>query len=786
MWSHRNALTTLFLFAIALTGLFGCRAFEPEAVIVNKPPETYIVGAPAETTGGYYHFHVYWYGSDADGFVERYVWALTDTARAGSGWFQDNSTDEDEEDQLFNPAVNISTLDIGQWTTRTDTIFDFRLNDGANLSRNLTLHMVAVDDRGAFDRTPARLHFISNALGNPQITFFRGTIANGETTFAPTVTGRDTLAYGTPMVLRWEGTTPNLMGYSPELLAQRDTVPPRTDGLYGFQWRIPGAFGDVWRPRELNEATGDSFSYFGGTNQLVFENDVRNSSNPFRLRMKDKLRLYVNTIDVAGVQVPAFKQLFELDVNFEPQTEMIVGKDPFYAQSDTNTYPYFVVFHGPNAGLAQPFNRGDRVPDRAYVVFKAAGRDDPRDLRDDPDYGVTFQGAFTARGFYQGSNEYTFSSTFSDTHRTLAWTPNEPDGWATDTIGISVGPFDYTVTLRGVDEHGRRDNTRDSFQFSANFPPCVQCVEILGLGWEGQTEVTYEDPCEIQACFADTTTLLARTPGLGVAGDLVQAGPAPIWVNPTSDEVTFEQPPGIDWFQVSAWRFTYRIALHGRSTEAENEYPPDLRQRVMAWTYQVDYERDLINQIRDGEQGAFDTPDEPTGIDNFGIGSWTNEFGTLPNNRIYIDSTGIWYITVDVYVPQTLLYQGPETWWIELLGNQSLDHETRVKIWNLATLQLGEAKVRALATDQGNCQQRNTAGKYYYYQGTRIPERYNPGRNCNPGEAAPFVLGELLLEDFRANSEGVAKHFRIGVKWHPDEPAFFGGPPPGSAVGRFE
>ncbi len=167
MWSPRHALVTFFLCVLAASLLFGCRAFEPEAIIVNRLPETYIVGSPAETSGAYFHFHVYWYGTDSDGFVERYVWALTDTS------IQDIETDDDEEDQRFNPGTNASTLEIGTYTSRTDTVFDFQIGQGANLSYDMTLHMVAMDDRGEFDRTPARLHFFSNALGNPEVDFYR-------------------------------------------------------------------------------------------------------------------------------------------------------------------------------------------------------------------------------------------------------------------------------------------------------------------------------------------------------------------------------------------------------------------------------------------------------------------------------------------------------------------------------------------------------------------------------------------------------------------------------------
>ena len=53
MRNGRKILLSLWL-TVVLVGLVifaGCRAFEPEAVIVNKAPETYIIGAPPGERG---------------------------------------------------------------------------------------------------------------------------------------------------------------------------------------------------------------------------------------------------------------------------------------------------------------------------------------------------------------------------------------------------------------------------------------------------------------------------------------------------------------------------------------------------------------------------------------------------------------------------------------------------------------------------------------------------------------------------------------------------------------
>jgi len=381
MRNCRNAAWALVLGAVLLAlVLTGCRAFVPEAVIVNKAPETYIIGAPTESGGGYYHFHVYWYGSDADGRVERFVWALTDTT------VQDEDTTEDEEDTRFNPALDASTLAIANWTTRTDSIFDFRIEQGTRPSADFTLHMVAIDDMGAYDRTPARLHFFSNTLGNPSIRFFR---IVGADTVALAAGQADTVGYRKPYTVGWKGETPNIVGYDRDALARVDTIYPFDDGLFGYKWQLLGDLGnncvptleDCWHPRRFNESTGDSFSYFGEVSSLTFLNDGSSQTNPFRkLLPSGSVNLLVNSVDVAGVEVADFQREFRFLVNFDPQTIVLNGETDWAHPDDAQVYPYYIRLNDPTHTRV-PFTSGDRIPDRTYVVVKALARDDPRDER---------------------------------------------------------------------------------------------------------------------------------------------------------------------------------------------------------------------------------------------------------------------------------------------------------------------------------------------------------------------------------------------------------------------
>jgi hypothetical protein len=765
MWSRRQTALSAFLILLGLAVLFGCRAFEPEVVIVNNPPDTYLVGAPAETSGGYYHFHVYWYGTDSDGSVERFVWALTDTT------IQDYDTDDDEEDSRFNPALNISTLEIGHWTTRTDSIFDFQLNQGPVLAYNMTFHMVAVDDRGDFDRSPARLQFISNALGNPKVDFLKKPPGQGE--WAP-FANNDTIAYGEPFSISWFGHTDNIRSYQLRLLAERDTVPDYRDsldlwtpaelearshyfdGLLGYKFRLPEVAcdesqEDCWNPRQYDDARGDSVSFFGPVRQLTFSNDNSNSSIYGKRLVSGVHRLLVNTIDVAGVQIPPNKQELDIVVNYDPDTFLLRNQsDPFY--DDPAVYPYYLVFNRGGAVDQYNFAENDTVPDRAYVVFKALGRDDPRDLKIDANYHVTFQGLFNAIGLYNRVAPFRFKTEVGDPHRTPEWDPAGPDGWSADTLGYLVGPFEYKFKMRSVDEHGKRDLTPDSLRFFGNFPPCVQCVELLN--WNETSSFTYEDDCWDQECAARVDTIyasqapnpfyhLARNFGFGY-----------IYIKLATSEVWPQRPVQLaDVDSIPGNYFGYRLFLHGKDHPQEPWLKPE--DRVMSWSYEVVYDvGDPGNLIRDG-----------AGSDN--ILFPTRQFSTVSaEDPIYVDENGVWIFSFRFFVPLVLHAGGPEAFWNSLFALYGNTQDADLA-FHLTTIQLGPTTARVRARDVSNCDYRPDNAEYRYYRGARPPRIPNQGivpnlhRKCDASYTGQ--LGVLALDDFGFESSIFTKKYQVKV-----------------------
>ena len=86
----KKMLWFLTLFSIILIIFTGCTKKPKSVDVQNQAPETYIVNVPPDSSYIYHARIIYWYGTDADGIVTRYDWAIDDTTYdeniAGSGW----------------------------------------------------------------------------------------------------------------------------------------------------------------------------------------------------------------------------------------------------------------------------------------------------------------------------------------------------------------------------------------------------------------------------------------------------------------------------------------------------------------------------------------------------------------------------------------------------------------------------------------------------------------------------------------------------------------------------
>lgn len=728
----RWLLLTVGTMALALLG--GCRAFEPEAVLVNNPPETYLTGAPLQGGGGYYHYHMFWYGSDEDGVVEKFVWALTDTS------VQIEDTSDDEEDARFNPALDITHLDVGHWTTRTDSIFDFEINQGTAPSIDMTFHLVAVDDRGDFDRTPARLHFFSNTLGTPVIEFFR---VEGESLVPPPIqygpdAAPDTVGYGEPYTVAWQGSTPNILGYDLDALRLIDEVAPFDDGLKGYKWQLSGDLGgncvptivDCWHPRLFNEATGDSFSYFADITRLTFENSVANDPNPFRTLLPSGLvNLKVNSIDVAGVEVADFRREFNLMVNFDPETILLNGEADWAHPEDPQVYPYYTLLNDPSHAK-HPFEKGDRIPDRSYVVFKALARDDPRDhcVRCDPEeFQIGFTGQLSGVLENYTGGFFNFQGDASEINYAPAWPAGE-GGWYADTLGFLVGPrTEFSFRMQSVDEHGRRDGTPPSFNFFVGYEPCVQCVEIVpedDPSSFGPDDLDCYDPRESvgHPCFGDTVKFSIKEPftpalpGVVYLDDVTNIPTGYLNITKTSTltpSFSLADPEDPSLYTLPVTTTSFKIYLHGMD-HPDEAYLEEIW-RSLGWRYQIDYNCDPGNLIQDA--GGNDDLDVAT----YG---YTHD----EQDHIGIDpETGLWWLKVDILVPLQMLSGGGgatvfEDFIVLYLLAQG-DEELRDRLLQVIYRQFSIGSVSAIMIDQTD--------NGFMLQG---PSRYHLFRNVRPPE----------------------------------------------------
>jgi len=766
MLSRRRIASALIVVTVlAMVALFGCRAFQPEAVIVNHPPETFIVGAPQEGQGGQFHYHLFWSGTDRDGHVERFVWALTD------GTIQDPATDEDEEDTRFNPAEFSETLDIGYWTTKTDSVFDFQIQQGSITSADKTFHIVAVDDRGDFDRTPARLYFISNALGTPFIEFFDSDVQSDETRFAEL----DTIGYGHPFEFSWRGGSPNSETFSQALLAETDTVGV-IDGLYGFKFRLPldvdcdDVTRDCWNPSRLDETTNQQVSFFSEINHLEFACD-NSGSDVFLRRLTPSVHtLLVNTIDVAGVEIPSDRQPLNFVINYDPQTTILRSvQDPFYDEDDPfapgspRVYPYYIV-HAPDGAVTSTvFAEEARIPQRSIAVFKSIGWDDHRDIRkadlpdeEAADFGVKFQAKFDAEGKYRGGENtiYRFATQYTEAVNSVWDDFTNPAIGSSDTASFIVGPYDYEVSMRTVDEHNRRDGTPDVFPFHANYAPEMQCVEVVT---DDAPSGYHTDLCEAEVDTFYCSMTGAPVPGHPEWTSLRQVNflPINIWYDPISEAVWHERPvntTGLD--SIGGHFFEYELLLYAEDHPEERLFYPrteplgathgDPADRAFSWRYEVYSDRDSIsNSLREG--GGFD---DLTQISY----TFNEDYG------LNYDDNGVWRLRIEVFVPQLMVAAGTDIYRDFLEATHPNWSQSQLQnAFDLTTLQLGPNRATVMNRDATDGFYRPDRCAYVYYTLLRVPEVH--GESCDE-----FYVGDAgrpRFDNYAAQSEPFEKKYVI-------------------------
>ena len=192
----------------------------------NRPPRTFIVAAPVDSTGvgegsrSSYKVHLYWRGEDDDGYVAGFLWAFDD-----------------------------SSLSNFHFTTRTDSTFELVVNDSTQLtgsttvlglSKYHTFFIRAIDNLGKPDpgiQFFNRRTFLASTQ-QPRVEFV-GALPD---TFD--VAPIDTLSDGAPFQIRWRGEDPDgvVTRYKFDVGTYSSPLSPETSAYFNESSR-PGAIG---------------------------------------------------------------------------------------------------------------------------------------------------------------------------------------------------------------------------------------------------------------------------------------------------------------------------------------------------------------------------------------------------------------------------------------------------------------------------------------------------------------------------------------------------------------
>jgi len=200
------AVALLAIPLVAMLFLTGCRKQEKVFVDANLAPDTRLTSAPGPAEDGgpgssNYRIHLYWGGTDPDGFVVAYHFAWDDTVppygAENSPWrFTANS------DSLFRALIDT----VGQ-------------------TRRHTFYVRAIDNEGKLDPSPARVRF--DAWTDVPVIDFLYRIGGPLDPDSPGYNPdrKDTVLMGSPVRLIWSGWDPDGLGASVEYSHRLDSNP---------------------------------------------------------------------------------------------------------------------------------------------------------------------------------------------------------------------------------------------------------------------------------------------------------------------------------------------------------------------------------------------------------------------------------------------------------------------------------------------------------------------------------------------------------------------------------
>jgi hypothetical protein len=433
----------LALAGVALIGLglVSC-AKEPLNVDRNRPPRTFLVAAPVDTTVAAlrysYRIHLYWRGEDPDGYVAGFLYSWDD-----------------------------STIGGFKFTTKTDSIFELSVNDSSQITggtgtnpgtqRAHTFYIRAVDNLGKPD--PFLTIFnrrLFQASTEPPVVFF-----TGEDIPKPREPGHeadiDTLCDGEPFKVCWYGRDP--------------------DGVV-TRYRVDvGAY--------HSPLQSDSCIYFNSPSQ---PSSVALASG-----------FYIMTVTAIDNANAVGRNSVAFVVNRDPETEW-AEKD-----ADGPIGHYIQVYSEGNLITPVPkiFHAGDTIPFRSIVWWSWNGEDSHNGCENNCLSGFSL--ALT-NGNRDNGQPYVigFLDTLS-TSPLIRFTTNDPDkmiqaGYqylVLDSLDAGIG---IAARVVARDCSGRPDGTPATFTFNCNFYPTLDSLRVSAVMADPDNKGILE-PCHLIEWF---------------------------------------------------------------------------------------------------------------------------------------------------------------------------------------------------------------------------------------------------------------------------------------------
>lgn len=243
----RRIFSLLTAVAAVVAMLFlGCREEVATDLDRNIAPDTYLTGAPAESSTTVYRVRLFWHGNDPDGKVVGYEYAVTDSI-------------PENEDSLGYA-----------YTTRTDSIFVFQVGVNQQVLGH-RFYVRAIDNEGQVDPEPAWTFFSAVDLVPPEPVITRAEAWQPGSEERMTITSEsearpDTVPAGWNVEFAWTGLDGDrIINEQGEIVTVGEVVE--------FEWQLVG--------RDILTTTG------GPADTTILYDDLRDQKYVFALRAVD-------------------------------------------------------------------------------------------------------------------------------------------------------------------------------------------------------------------------------------------------------------------------------------------------------------------------------------------------------------------------------------------------------------------------------------------------------------------------------------------------------------------